>query len=61
MKKVDSIEDNIGVIIDKMETAVAKMSNVEKFRLTKIESMNKILDTIIEDNDGCKLFFYTLI
>ena len=54
VKKVDSIEENLGSIIVKIDIAVNKMVNVEKSRQTKMQSMNKILDAIIEDNDGCK-------
>ena len=54
IKKVDSIEENLGSIIVKIDIAVNKMVNVEKSRQTKMQSMNKILDAIIEDNDGCK-------
>ena len=54
VKKVDSIEENLGNIIVKIDIAVTKMVNVEKSRQTKMQSMNKILDAIIEDNDGCK-------
>ena len=54
VKKVDSIEENLGSIIVKIDIAVTKMVNVEKSRQTKMQSMNKILDAIIEDNDGCK-------
>lgn len=40
-----------------METALTKMALVEKTKSTKYESMSKILDAIIDENDGCNLVF----
>jgi hypothetical protein len=54
------MEDKIGHIIDKVETALDKMANVEKYRSIRMESMNKILDTIIDSNDGCKFYFFNV-
>ena len=52
--RVDVIDESLGEIVDKLETALEKMTLVEKTRAIKIESMSKILDVIIDDNDGCK-------
>ena len=53
--KVDEIEDKLGIIIEKIETAQSRMANVEKSKQIKREAFNKILNTIIEVDDGCKL------
>ena len=67
MKKIDKMEEDIGRIVDKIETSLLKMASVEKTRSTKLESMNRILDTIIDDSDGRKFqlvifphYFWTL-
>ena len=53
--KVDEIEDKLGIIIEKIESALSRMANVEKSKQIKREAFNKILNTIIEVDDGCKL------
>ena len=52
--KVDEIEDKLGIIIEKIESALSRMANVEKSKQIKREAFNKILNTIIEVDDGCK-------
>ena len=55
--KVDEIEDKLGIIVEKIESALSRMANVEKSKQIKREAFNKILNTIIEVDDGCKLNF----
>ena len=52
--KVDEIEDKLGIIVKKIESALSRMANVEKSKQIKREAFNKILNTIIEVDDGCK-------
>ena len=54
VKRVDILDENLGNIIEKIENALAKMTTVEKSKQSKMESMNKILDAIIGDGEGCK-------
>ncbi len=53
--RVEEMEENFGLIVFKVETALQRMASVEKTKSIKKESMNKILDTIIASEDGCKL------
>ena len=54
VKRVDILDENLGNIIEKIENALAKMTTVEKSKQSKMESMNKILDAIIGDGEGCE-------
>ena len=54
VKRIYQMEDDFGLIVEKLETAMEKMAKVENHRSAKKESMNKILDTIIDGEDGCK-------
>ena len=57
VSKVDEIEDRLGVIIEKIENALSRMANVEKSKQIKREAFNKILNTIIEVDDGCEFSY----
>ncbi len=52
-QRIEDMEDNIGHIVFKVEKALYRMASVEKNRSIKKEAMNRILDTIIA-NDDCK-------
>ena len=54
VNRIFKMEEDFGSIVEKLETAMVKMANVEQTRTTKKESMNKILDTIIDGEDGRK-------
>lgn len=56
VKRVDILDENLGNIIEKIENALAKMTTVEKSKQSKMESMNKILDAIIDDGEGCEYY-----
>ena len=51
---MDKLDTYLGIIIDKIELALNKLAIVEKTKSTKFESMNKILDAIIDENDESK-------
>ena len=54
VKRIFQMEEDFGIIVDKLEKAMGQMARVENHRVAKKESMNKILDTIIDGEDGCK-------
>ena len=51
---MDKLDTYLGIIIDKIELALNKLATVERTKSTKFESMNKILDAIIDENDESK-------
>ena len=51
---MDKLDTYLGIIIDKIELALNKLAIVERTKSTKFESMNKILDAIIDENDESK-------
>ena len=54
VKRIFQMEEDFGIIVDKLEKAMGQMARVENHRVAKKESMNKILDTIIDGEDGCE-------
>ena len=52
--RMDKLDTYLGIIIDKIELALNKLATVERTKSTKFESMNKILDAIIDENDESK-------
>lgn len=48
--RIDRMEQNIGAIVEKIESALFKLSSVEKTRAKRKEAMSKILGTIIDDS-----------
>jgi len=52
VKRIFQMEDDFGIIVEKLEKAMGQMARVENHRVAKKESMNKILDTIIDGEDG---------
>lgn len=54
VKRIFQMEDDFGIIVEKLEKAMGQMARVENHRVAKKESMNKILDTIIDGEDGCE-------
>ena len=57
---MDKLDTYLGIIIDKIELALNKLAIVEKTKSTKFESMNKILDAIIDENDESKFLTASL-
>ena len=51
---MDKLDEYLGIIIDKIESAISKLALVERTKSTKYESMSRILDAIIDQNDGCE-------
>ena len=58
VKRIFQMEDDFGIIVEKLEKAMGQMARVENHRVAKKESMNKILDTIIDGEDGCESHLY---
>lgn len=50
-RRVDRMEHSIGSIVSKIDAVLAKMESMEKAKTRRRENMNKILDTISE-NEG---------
>ena len=57
---MDKLDTYLGIIIDKIELALNKLASVEKTKSTKFESMNKILDAIIDENDESKFLKFLM-
>ena len=57
---MDKLDTYLGIIIDKIELALNKLATVERTKSTKFESMNKILDAIIDENDESKFLNFLM-
>ena len=58
---MDKLDEYLGIIIDKIESALSKLALVERTKSTKYESMSRILDAIIDQNDGCECWSLFII
>ena len=52
-RRVDRMEHSIGAIVNKIDSVLLKLDGMERSKQKKKETMGKMLDNILED-DNCK-------